>query len=1593
MKITRKFTTAGSDPFASVKWVTRSSKITNPDGSVVFEMKDAQVPETWSQLATDIMVSKYFRKAGVPQGGGPNGLPSPGVERAVKDLGPEKSAKQVIHRLAGCWRHWGETHNYFDTPADAQAFYDELCHMMVHQMCAPNSPQWFNTGLAWAYGINGPAQGHFVPDHKTGEVSLAEDAYTHPQPHACFIQSVSDDLVNEGGIMDLWVREARLFKYGSGTGTNFSNLRGDGEKLSGGGRSSGLMSWLRIGDRAASAIKSGGTTRRAAKMVCLDMDHPDIGDFIDWKVREEIKVQAMVEGLKLLKKHSPDVAKQCEELNLKLDYDFNGEAYQTVAGQNSNNSVRIPDEFFEALDKGAEWRTIFRTSKKAGKTYKSAELWEKIGQAAWRCADPGVQYDSTINAWHTCPSAGRINASNPCVTGDTLVATTTGLRRIADLVGGTAEVVNADGKPSFVDRIFKTGTKPIFELKTSAGYRVRLTGDHKVWTENRGDVPACELTVDDVVRLQPAGFGDDFVPEAFGEVLGAAMGDGCVTHQPGQDFMFVSMGADEGDVAEHLRAGIDSCKTWLGGDDQRSHRETSVLKTQTGLRVGTSVQAILDRMAMYAVLDRGSEHKQFTDAVFGLDRRSVAAMLRGLFTADGTVADYGEKSQYVSLDSTSLPLLRQVQLLLLSMGVKAKIYENRRALGQDSSMLPDGKGGQASYAVQQMHSLRISRSSRVAFEREVGFIPGSKKAAKLATLNQRVSAYADRLTDRVASLTPAGVEDVFDLTEPTTSHFVANGIVVHNCSEYMFLDNTACNLASLNVLKFYDPLSRSFDIERYEHGIDLWTIVLEISVLMAAFPSKEIAELSWKYRTLGLGYANLGAMLMQAGLAYDSDEGRAICAMLTAILTGRSYRMSALLAKEQGPFPGYPADKDNMLRVIRNHRHAAHGEARSSGKYENLKIRPVPTNHGLIEKQAAAGKMGLSNALKLLTRSTVAWDEALSLGEKHGYRNAQTTVIAPTGTIGLLMDCDTTGVEPDFALVKFKKLAGGGYFKIANESVKPALQALGYSDVQVRDMMAYLLGELSLSVLLPVGVKGAQPGETLAVFLKRKGLTDAHIKAIESQLPGAFELSFAFSAWALPADALQACGLDPAKAQADSSFNLLKALGFSEEQVDALNLKICGTATVEGSPHLKPEHLSVFDCANPCGKLGKRFIHPHGHIHMMAAAQPFISGAISKTINLPNSASVQDIKDCYRLSWELGLKANALYRDGCKLSQPLSATTDEAKKEAGKEAGKEDEGAKVGESAKTPVPVASKTASPAPVAAAASNNAGDDHAASADMLPPELKREVIHPRRRRLADTRRSITHKFNIAGHEGYLTVGLYEDGQPGELFITMSKEGSTVGGLMDSLGTATSVALQYGVPISSLVHKFSHQRFEPAGMTENRDIPMAKSLVDYIFRWMGMQFIPGYREEHSPVAKMQAEKAAAAHAIAEAANKLVADRMAMANPPGTTPLPESLQNRISSIGEPAGRITFTEPAPNASSFSTTTGSSGGSGGGAKNTTISGAVLVDNATKPSTAEMISKMSEDAQADAPACDVCGTITMRSGVCYKCLNCGNSMGCS
>ncbi|HET7036483.1 MAG TPA: vitamin B12-dependent ribonucleotide reductase [Thermomicrobiaceae bacterium] len=1118
LRVARVFTSPGQDPFETIGWARRTSRITNPDGSVVFELADAEIPAPWSQVATDIMVSKYFRKAGVPQhdaDGNPlldaNGEPV---------LGAEQSARQVISRLAGTWRHWGERYGYFAGEHDAAAFEDELKYMLVHQMAAPNSPQWFNTGLHWAYGITGPAQGHAYVDPESGELRHSEDAYSRPTPHACFIQSVEDDLINEGGIFDLVTREARVFKYGSGSGTNFSKIRAEGEQLSGGGTSSGLMSFLKIFDRAAGAIKSGGTTRRAAKMVVVDIDHPDIEKFISWKAEEEKKVAALIAA--------------------GYSNDFNGEAYATVSGQNSNNSVRVTDDFIKAVQSDEEWELRARIDGRVLKRVRARDLWQLIADSAWQCADPGLQYDTTINDWHTSPVSGRINASNPC-------------------------------------------------------------------------------------------------------------------------------------------------------------------------------------------------------------------------------------------------------------------------------------------------------------------------------------------------------------------------------SEYVFLDNTACNLAHLNLMKFYDPRSGSFDVERYRHGIRLLTIVLEISVLMAQFPSDAIAQNSYDFRTLGLGYANLGSLLMTRGLPYDSSEGRAIAAALTAILTGEAYATSAEMAHVLGPFPRFDENREAMLRVMRNHRRAAYNA--HPGEYEGLSVTPV----------------GLDPAAcpdELLQAARVAWDRALELGERHGYRNAQTTLLAPTGTTGLLMDCDTTGVEPDFALVKFKKLAGGGYFKIANQSIAPALQTLGYSQPQVDDMLRYVLGSVSLD--------GA-PHVNHEALLAR-GLTGEDIARIEHALPRVFELSFAFTPWTLGEEAMARLGFTREQWQ-QPGFNLLGALGFSQAQIDEANDVVCGMQTIEGAPRLKAEHLPVFDCANRCGKHGERFIHHLGHIRMMAAVQPFLSGAISKTINMPNEVTADDIAEAYMASWRLGLKALALYRDGSKLSQPLSSGSQQAEAKAEPE---------VVTRVETQVVVIEK------------------------------------PIRRPLPAKRRGFTQEGRVAGHKIYLRTGEYDDGALGEIFIDMHKEGAAFRSLMNCFAIAISKGLQYGVPLDEFVDTFTFQRFEPQGFVEGHpNIKMATSIIDYVFRVLGYEYLgrtdfvqvkPIHDDEDEEFENgegAEAEQPAASAAVEQSA-------------PSAASGPAS--------GNHANGNGHAHPARNGN------GNGNGHGHGERQALVEEYVTVAAALPQGDGGLSEHLSQ-MMGDAPFCEVCGHITVRNGACYKCLNCGNSLGCS
>jgi ribonucleoside-diphosphate reductase alpha chain len=1472
MKFERAYSRPG-EPYAGLTFVPRTSRIVNPDGSVIFEAKDCMVPSDWSQVAVDVLAQKYFRKAGVParlRTVPEEGVP-PWLWRSVPDdaalaalprdeqFGRENDARQVFHRLAGTWTYWGFKHGYFDSEDDAHVYYEEMCAMLARQIGAPNSPQWFNTGLHWAYGIEGPPQGHYFVDPVSKELRRSSNAYEHPAPHACFIQGVNDDLVNEGGIMDLWVREARIFKYGAGTGSNFSALRGEGEPLSGGGTSSGVMSFLRVGDRAAGAIKSGGTTRRAAKMVILNLDHPDIEDFITWKVKEEQKVSDLVAGSIVCERNLnaimraahdetiPEAARLDPALNPKLrsairaaladgipqgniqyaldyarqgykeleietyDVNWDSKAYATVSGQNSNNSVRIPNEFFARLDAGQSWDLKRRTDGRVAKSVPAAKLWEEIAVAAWQCADPGVQFDTTINEWHTCPQDGRINASNPCVTGDTLVATADGLVRIDQLAGRSAFVIGSDGKPHFVSHVFPTGSKRVYRLRTRAGYELRLTADHKILTEERGDVPVCEVIIGERVVLRGSGFGNRSLDEATLHALAARVGSQSLV-AAGNRFV-------ETDAVEEFI--------------------------------------------------RQDAHIHFSPAIYTLDRASTAVLLRALFDECG------------EFSSGSMELLWQIQLLLLSFGVKGKIYRDRGVI-------------------------RIAAQSRSRFARAIE--DGEPFERSL-----------DVLTDEVAQIKALGVEAVYDLTEGDTAHFVANGIVVHNCSEYLFLDGTACNLASLNLVKFMDSTGR-FDPKRFADACRMWTFTLEISVLMAQFPSAEIAQKSYDYRTLGLGYANLGTLLMRMGLPYDSEESFGWCSAITALMTGTAYKTSAEMARELGPFPRYHANAEAMSRVMANHRRAAYQAP--ANEYEELSIPPVTHAPTLFTQETWA-----------LARSM--WDHALAIGEIAGYRNAQTTCIAPTGTIALVMSCDTTGIEPDFALVKFKKLAGGGYFKIVNESVEPALRRLGYTPEQIEAIETFAKGTNTL--------EGA-PHVNRAT-LRAKGFDDGAIARVEAALQGAFELGFAFNRWTLGDEFCKTkLGMTDAQLADPNTSILLDVLGFTPAQIEEASDHICGRMTLEGAPYLKDEHLPVFDCATPCGKHGARFIRPLAHIDMLAASQPFISGSVSKTINLPQNATITDVKNAYRYAWERMCKAVALYRDGSKLSQPLASSVD------------------------------------------LGGDFGEAEPAAAYETPVKVAERVVYryiAKRRRMPDRRSGYTQKAVIGGHKVYLRTGEYNDGTLGEIFIDMHKEGAAFRSLMNNFAIAVSLGLQHGVPLEEYVEAFTFTRFEPNGpVVGHENIKMATSILDYIFRELAVSYLGRYD-------LAQVQPSMEVDAMGDEAEYVAEEEVEVRY---TEPKPRAIEDKLHPRS--AHLHAAAEPRRERPSGQRSSGQAGGETpqarkpGGEQN----GTSRVGTATVSRSEAARIAVAKGYSGD--ACNECGQFTMvRNGTCLKCDTCGATSGCS
>jgi ribonucleoside-diphosphate reductase alpha chain len=1362
LTIDRVFSTEGEHPFESCEWETRSASISNSDGETIFEQSGVEFPEHFSQLATNVVASKYF----YGDNDEPNGDPAEG-ER-------EYSLKQLVNRVTRTIADWGKEQDYFASEEDAETFYEELTWLCTNQYGAFNSPVWFNVGLGQQYGVRDTGDKKIFGWDFDEEEIVQVDPYVRPQASACFIVDVEDSI---DGIWETMGESARLFKFGSGVGSDWSTLRSTKEKLSGGGIPSGPVSFMEVQDATGGTIKSGGKTRRAAIMQTLKCWHPDMMEFVEAKQTEEKKAHALIEQ--------------------GYDGSFNGPAYGSVAFQNVNQSLRVTDEFMEAAEEGKEFPLRTVTTNEVVEKVKADEVLNKVAEGTHVCGDPGLQYEDTIQKWHTCPNTDKINSSNPCVTGDTLVATDEGLRRIDSLLGETPRIVGLDGELHDATRVIETGTKPVYRLRTKSGYTITLTADHPVWTENRGDVPAAKLTEDDVVKLMQPRFGSETLDTDVAEYVGLMLGDGCISG----DVATLTMDKEhEVPVAEKAASVVN------GFERQRS--SVAVTERDTSTAVATAAGSVRDLLNRYVVLDEGSTAKRLKDEAFRLDRASTAALLSGLFTADGTVVDHADKSQYVGLDSTSEELLEQVQTLLLGFGIKSKLYRNRRLTSR--ALLPDGNGGLKEYDVKQTHSLRITRSSRVRFEEEIGFMGESRKSAALQALNERVGTYRDRMTDRVAELELLGEETVYDLTEPETDHFVANGVAVHNCSEYMFLDNSACNLASLNLRKYQNE-DGSIDVERLRAAARIFITAQEILVDNAGYPSEAIARNSHAFRPLGLGFANLGALLMSMGFPYDSDEGRAVAGAVQAIIHSEAYARSAEIAanEEIGPFDGYAENEEPFLQVMRQHQAAVEDISRSK----------CP-DYLLGSARESAARM-------------------VKLGEDFGYRNAQSTVIAPTGTIGFYMDCDTKGIEPDLALVKYKLLAGegDGMFKMVNKSVPVALERLDYSDDEIESIVDYI------------------------------------------------------------------------------------------EEHD----------TIEGAPKLKDEHLPVFDCAfEP--KNGERSIHHMGHIRMMGAVQPFVSGAISKTVNMPESATVEDIADAYQKGWDLGLKAIAIYRENSKKSQPMSTSEDGNTQTSDKEKAAEKAAEAAGDGAMTDT--------------------------------PEVQKKVVYkPTRKRLPDERPSITHKFSIAGHEGYLTVGLYPEsvenggaGRPGEIFITMAKQGSTLAGMMDAFATSISIALQYGVPLEDLCRKFSHMRFEPSGFTNNKQVPIAKSIMDYIFRYLSLKFL-----DREPEPDTAADEAGT---TVDPSSAAMEETSHSGDPAVDT---QQAELDFGEMGDPTEEIEDELIGQTVEAFMD-------------------AASEDNGQKTEAIKEDAQETFQNQADSPPCPECGSITIRSGACYECPNCGASTGC-
>ena len=1489
--IRRHFTTDGVHPYDEVVWERRDSRITDyRDGSVAFEQLDVEVPTTWSLNATNILAQKYFRG-------------TPGTDER------ETSLRQVIDRVVDTVTDWGLKDGYFEDTEEARAFSDELKHVIVHQKAAFNSPVWFNIGVQGvpqqasacqpydalvntpgglipigrlveenavgakvldAHGVtrivavkhNGRKPvlrvhtkaghaldvtadhlvwrasdahyGRFVPagDLRPGDKlewcrndvlpdsqirsedveidrieSIGEtDVYdiqtesgeylsANLRVHNCFILAVDDSM---DSILNWYREEGIIFKGGSGAGVNLSRIRASVENLHGGGTASGPVSFMRGADASAGTIKSGGKTRRAAKMVILDVDHPDIEDFIWCKALEEKKARVLRDA----------------GFNMDLD----GSDAFSIQYQNANNSVRVTDEFMQAVLDDADWDLVGRQDRTPVRTVRARDLYRQLARATWECADPGMQFDTTINRWHTAPNAGRINGSNPCFPGSALVHTDKGMIKFSELFdranrGETFGVYTHDATShdapaervelTSPEAFMITGFNDIVRLRFDNGMELRCTPGHRIFTANRGFVEAQDLATDDDVKVldlpAPAVNADPVLPVSsdpdsyrrkgdhgdflrlpdewtaeFAHYLGWLIGDGSTS---GSTTSTIYGSAE--DRTEVLPRHAELVE-WINGD--RPIKISEQANGTAQLRLSRRpFKGFLEALGIRSVV---GPQKSVPWSIEQAPAPVVASFLQGLFDADGCVVVNRDKGSYVGLGSTSPDLLRGVQKLLTTFGVSSRVYKTRRATeeGEVGSFSYTAKDGtERSYGHGAMYDLRITSGSMTGFAQHIGFSLSRKQALlHEASLEGPKGLYDVRRTARLVERTDDGVELTYNLSEPRNHSYVVDGIVVRNCSEYMHLDNSACNLASINLLKYLGE-DGTFDTEGFAATVEVVFTAQEILVGNADYPTEKIAENSRRYRQLGLGYANIGALLMAQGLPYDSDEGRAWAATITALMTGHAYATSARTASRMGPFAGYHGDSEAMLNVLRMHRAEV-------AKIDEEQVPP-----------------------ELLSAAQEAWDNAVELGERHGVRNSQASVLAPTGTIGLLMDCDTTGVEPDLGLVKTKKLVGGGTMSIVNQTVPRALARLGYSPEQVEDIVSYINENMS----------------------------------------------------------------------------------------------------IVGAPHVAPEHLPVFACS-----MGDNTIHYLGHVRMMGAVQPFISGALSKTVNLPEDVTVEDVEQLHIDAWRMGIKAIAIYRDNCKVGQPLSTT---------------------------------KVDGSADDAPAGSEAEARDRAVTARIA--ELEAALLHEQERahdtvvvgavreRLPRRRASSTFAFRVADCEGYVTVGQYDDGRPGEVFMKVSKQGSTLAGIMDAFSISVSLGLQHGVPLATYVRKYTSMRFEPAGITDDPELRIATSLVDYIFRRLAVDYLTREEREELGVLSTAERMQPTLPGVAEAA----------------TPT-EDLRD------EEAG-------------FGSVPPMAGGVTGEARGGSPS---LIQRAQ---------------QRDAPICYQCGMVMQRAGSCYVCSSCGTTSGCS